>query len=145
MIHGVIHTVDNRIVRSRRGHIETGVTQNLNRIVRSAGAQEVQICFTGLTIAGFQLVDEIGRACNRCRVLVDIEVEIEVRDIGPLDHLSFGDPRQELVFIGSDIDWPALKAKLDAALLPEVQAYSPDQIPNMPDPFPHWQRTEAAE
>lgn len=57
----------------------------------------------------------------------------------------FGDRRQELVFIGSDIDWPALKAKLDAVLLPEIQAYSPDQIPNMPDPFPHWQRTEAAE
>ncbi len=55
----------------------------------------------------------------------------------------FGDRRQELVFIGAGIDWPALKAKLDAALLPEIQQYSPDHIPDMADPFPRWQREEA--
>jgi len=57
----------------------------------------------------------------------------------------FGDRRQELVFIGSGIDWAALKAKLDAALIPEVQSYSTSQVPDMNDPFPVWQRTEAAE
>ena len=55
-----------------------------------------------------------------------------------------GDRRQEIVFIGAGIDWPALKARLDAALLPEGEDYSPDAPPDMPDPFPLWRRTEAA-
>ncbi|WP_300526829.1 GTP-binding protein [Maricaulis sp.] len=57
----------------------------------------------------------------------------------------FGDRRQELVFIGAGIDWPELKARLDAALVPEIQAYSPHDIPQMADPFPRWQRAEEAE
>ncbi|MEO0398130.1 MAG: GTP-binding protein [Pseudomonadota bacterium] len=50
----------------------------------------------------------------------------------------FGDRRQEIVFIGAGIDWPALKARLDAALLPEDQDYSPDGDFKAPDPFPRW-------
>lgn len=56
----------------------------------------------------------------------------------------WGDRRQEIVFIGAGIDWPALKARLDAALLPEVAAAGPDSLPNLPDPFPLWRRAEAA-
>ena len=57
----------------------------------------------------------------------------------------WGDRRQEIVFIGSGIDWPALKARLDAALLPEVAAAGPDALPpDLPDPFPLWRRAEAA-
>ncbi|WP_170470206.1 GTP-binding protein [Ruegeria arenilitoris] len=56
----------------------------------------------------------------------------------------WGDRRQEIVFIGSGIDWPALKARLDAALLPAVVAGRPEDLPDLPDPFPVWRRTEAA-
>ena len=56
----------------------------------------------------------------------------------------WGDRRQEIVFIGSGIDWPALKANLDAALLPEVVAAGPENLPDLPDPFPAWRRAEAA-
>ena len=57
----------------------------------------------------------------------------------------WGDRRQELVFIGSDIDWPALKAKLDACLVPSVLASGPDALPlDLPDPFPGWRRVEDA-
>ena len=56
----------------------------------------------------------------------------------------FGDRRQELVFIGADVDWPALKARLDAALLPEDAPYAPGQAADLPDPFPRWRRTAAA-
>lgn len=56
----------------------------------------------------------------------------------------WGDRRQEIVFIGAGIDWPGLKAKLDAALVPEVMAQGPDVLPDFPDPFPVW-RVEAAE
>ncbi|MEO1239644.1 MAG: GTP-binding protein [Pseudomonadota bacterium] len=56
----------------------------------------------------------------------------------------WGDRRQEIVFIGAGIDWPALKAKLDAALLPAVAGASPDALPDMPDPFPRWARAEEA-
>ena len=56
----------------------------------------------------------------------------------------WGDRRQEIVFIGSGIDWPALKARLDAALLPAAAAADLDNLPDLPDPFPVWRRAEAA-
>jgi G3E family GTPase len=57
----------------------------------------------------------------------------------------WGDRRQELVFIGSGIDWNALKAKLDACLVPISMASSPSALPHdMPDPFPIWRRSEEA-
>lgn len=56
----------------------------------------------------------------------------------------WGDRRQEIVFIGSGIDWPGLKARLDACLLPETIAPGPDMLVDLPDPFPNWQRTKVA-
>ena len=56
----------------------------------------------------------------------------------------WGDRRQEIVFIGSGIDWPTLKARLDAALVPEAQATGPEALPDFPDPVPAWRRAEAA-
>ena len=50
----------------------------------------------------------------------------------------WGDRRQEIVFIGAGIDWTALKARLDAALVPVDQAPGPDALPDLPDPFPAW-------
>jgi G3E family GTPase len=52
----------------------------------------------------------------------------------------WGDRRQELVFIGAGIDWPALTARLDAALLPED--FNPATT-DLPDPFPVWQKQAA--
>ncbi|PWK62446.1 GTP-binding protein [Roseicyclus mahoneyensis] len=51
----------------------------------------------------------------------------------------WGDRRQELVFIGAGIDWPALKARLDACLLPEGR-----ETARLSDPFPVWRVAEAA-
>ena len=56
----------------------------------------------------------------------------------------WGDRRQEIVFIGAGMDWERLKARLDAALLPQDQANGPDTLPDLPDPFPVWRRVEAA-
>ncbi|NOD92523.1 GTP-binding protein [Ruegeria sp. HKCCD4884] len=56
----------------------------------------------------------------------------------------WGDRRQEIVFIGSGIDWPKLKARLDTALLPAVVASRLEDLPKLPDPFPIWRRAEAA-
>ncbi|MEO1677832.1 MAG: cobalamin biosynthesis protein, partial [Pseudomonadota bacterium] len=42
------------------------------------------------------------------------------------------------------IDWPELKEKLDACLLPEHLAPNPEMLPDMPDPFPTWRRAEQA-
>ncbi|AVW89886.1 zinc metallochaperone GTPase ZigA [Celeribacter baekdonensis] len=56
----------------------------------------------------------------------------------------WGDRRQEIVFIGSGIDWPTLKARLDACLVPEHLAASPDARTDLPDPFPVWRRAAVA-
>ena len=56
----------------------------------------------------------------------------------------WGDRRQEIVFIGAGIDWPDLKARLDACLVPDALAAHPDRLPAYPDPFPRWRRAEAA-
>ncbi|MEM8791675.1 MAG: GTP-binding protein [Pseudomonadota bacterium] len=56
----------------------------------------------------------------------------------------WGDRRQEIVFIGSGIDWLQLQARLDACLLPDYVASDPASLPNLPDPFPVWRRPEQA-
>ena len=56
----------------------------------------------------------------------------------------WGDRRQEIVFIGSGIDWPALKARLNACLVPAVATSGPDNLPDFPDPFPIWRRGSPA-
>lgn len=56
----------------------------------------------------------------------------------------WGDRRQEIVFIGSEIDWSALKEKLDNCLVPEELALRVDDLPNYSDPFPEWQQMENA-
>ncbi len=56
----------------------------------------------------------------------------------------WGDRRQEIVFIGAGIDWPILRARLDACLVPAVAGLGPDNLPDYPDPFPIWRRAEAA-
>ena len=57
----------------------------------------------------------------------------------------WGDRRQEMVFIGTGIDWPKLKGRLDECLLPEAQSDSLSTLPDLPDPFPLWRRAEATE
>ncbi len=50
-----------------------------------------------------------------------------------------GDRRQELVFIGIDMDEAALRARLDACLLTDAEwAAGPDVWASFPDPFPAW-------
>jgi G3E family GTPase len=56
----------------------------------------------------------------------------------------WGDRRQEIVFIGAGIDWPALKARLGSRLLPAHAASGPDDLPDLPDPFPAWRRVKEA-
>ena len=56
----------------------------------------------------------------------------------------WGDRRQEIVFIGSGIDWNDIKSRLDAALVPEHEGLSPDNLPDLPDPFPQWRRVNQA-
>ena len=56
----------------------------------------------------------------------------------------WGDRRQEIVFIGSGIDWQQIKTKLDECLVPKAQASSLEDLPNFKDPFPIWRREEDA-
>lgn len=54
----------------------------------------------------------------------------------------WGDRRQEIVFIGTRIDWSQIKARLDAALVPEDLAVSLDALPEFTDSFPLWRAAE---
>nr|WP_321523922.1 GTP-binding protein [uncultured Cohaesibacter sp.] len=54
----------------------------------------------------------------------------------------FGDRRQEIVFIGTGIDWERLKSRLDSALLEVADAEELKQLAKLPDPFPTWMRRE---
>jgi G3E family GTPase len=54
----------------------------------------------------------------------------------------WGDRRQELVFIGHAMDEPALRARLDAALVP-ANAFTPEAWTGFSDPFPSWRRQAA--
>lgn len=55
----------------------------------------------------------------------------------------WGDRRQELVFIGAGMDESAIRAMLDAALIP-AQDFTPDAWTGLADPFPHWGKQQAA-
>lgn len=55
----------------------------------------------------------------------------------------WGDRRQELVFIGAGMDEVAIRAMLDAALIP-AQDFTPEMWTGLADPFPHWGKQQAA-
>ena len=51
----------------------------------------------------------------------------------------YGDRRQEIVFIGQELEEERAKRALDACLLDERElAAGPDSWKQFPDPFPHW-------
>lgn len=52
----------------------------------------------------------------------------------------YGDRRQELVFIGSEMDKERLTAQLDAALIQGEQVFDPERWEDLQDPFPVWRR-----
>ena len=54
----------------------------------------------------------------------------------------WGDRRQEIVFIGTGIDWQGLKARLDTALVPATISTDLRAFRDLPDPFPGWRRME---
>jgi hypothetical protein len=58
----------------------------------------------------------------------------------------YGDRRQEIVFIGADMDEAKIRRQLDACLVGESEM-SPlleKKWARLPDPFPVWRRAEAA-
>ena len=69
------------------------------------------------------------------------------RHIAEAWHPVYGDRRQEIVFIGTDMDEAAIRGRLDACLVGDAEAKTmqPDRWRTLKDPFPLWQRAEAAE
>jgi len=67
----------------------------------------------------------------------DVEQDEETREyIGKVWEPEYGDRRQEIVFIGIEMDREAMEAQLNAALLTEEEmAGGPEAWKNLPDPF----------
>jgi len=57
----------------------------------------------------------------------------------------FGDRRQEIVFIGSDMDEAEIRRRLDACLVGSTTAMPDEAWRGLPDPFPVWKRAEPEE
>lgn len=59
-------------------------------------------------------------------------------------HADFGDRRQEIAIIGIDMDEAALRRRLDACLLTDVEmARGVRAWRSLPDPFPKWRLVES--
>jgi len=56
----------------------------------------------------------------------------------------YGDRRQEIVFIGAGMDEAALRARLDACLVPGKPAMDVAEWAKLADPFPIWRRADEA-
>lgn len=53
----------------------------------------------------------------------------------------WGDRRQEIVFIGVELDREGICEKLNAALI-DTRNFTPEAWADLPDPFPRWSNTE---
>ncbi|WP_315802711.1 zinc metallochaperone GTPase ZigA [Bradyrhizobium sp. SZCCHNS3002] len=71
------------------------------------------------------------------------DLDWRTRMLGRWDEV-YGDRRQEIVFIGSNMDEAGLSARLDACLLPGKPAMDVAAWARLSDPFPVWRRADEA-
>lgn len=101
-------------------------------------------------VAEFSLAGTLSSISPLGRWWATVPIERRPTDAGAIRYLEenwrepWGDRRQEIVFIGSGIDWPLLKSRLDKCLVPMMVASKLDDLPSYPDPLPKWNKSEAA-
>ena len=104
--------------------------------LRQEPASQIFLDILGQLLAGGQ----VGKVPKPARTWWADALDDEIPDeIAALMQGEYGDRRQELVFIGVELDEAALRTKLDACLLTDVEIALAVSIWAMyDDPFPSW-------
>src|SRR5579862_5204746 len=91
LVHDAVHPGGDRVVGGAGGHVDPGLLHQLVGVVRGAGGDEAAVFLQRPRLAFQYPVGKERRGRDRRRVLEDVEVVVEVRDVGPFDAVQVVD------------------------------------------------------
>src|SRR5262245_454203 len=84
VVHDAIHLLQRQLQRLARRHVDARVLEQIDRVPGAARGEEGEVALRGGGVAGQYFFRQRRRSRERRRVLEDVEIQVEVRDVGPL-------------------------------------------------------------